>query len=145
MTMNAITAAQFENALLDLARGGARYFAAGALAPGQRDRFHARIVDQSARLFRLDQQSLKNAFLESRAPKNIFNRQRALRHVRGVFEQADVTRHERRRGETEHLPERKIPGHDREDGADRFVTNVTARCVGLQSVFSARNRSAFSA
>ena len=50
--------------------------------------------------------------------------QRALRHVRRVLQQHDVAGHQRRRGEPEHLPERKIPGHDREHGAHRLVANV---------------------
>ena len=129
-----VAAAQFENTLLDLARGGARHFAAGAFAAGQRHGFHARIVDQAPRLFRLDEQRLKNAFLESGSAKNIFDRQGALRNVRRVFEQADIARHQRRRGETEHLPEGKIPRHDREHGADWLVTHITAPRVGRNAL-----------
>src|SRR4029077_14746090 len=71
-----------------------------------------------------DEQRLKNAFIESGAAKDLFNRERALRHVGGVLEQADIARHQRRRGESENLPERKIPGHDGEDWSERFVMDV---------------------
>ena len=111
-----IAAAEFEHAFLDLPRGGAGDFAAGALASRQRDRFHARVFDHCARLLGFDEQGLKHAFRETGAPKNIFNRERALRNIGGVFEQADIARHQGRRGEAEHLPERKIPWHDGENG-----------------------------
>ena len=74
---------------------------------------------------------MKNALRESGAPKNIFNGQGALRDVSRMFEQADVTRHERGRRETEYLPERKIPRHDGEDRSDRLIANIAARGVGL--------------
>ena len=85
-----IAAAEFEHTLLDLPRRATRHFAAGAFAAGQGDRFDARIIDDLRRLFRFDQQRLKNAFVETCATKNIFNRERALRNIGGVFEQADV-------------------------------------------------------
>src|SRR5262249_7496739 len=33
-------------------------------------------------------------------------------------------------GEPEHLPERKVPGHHREDDAERLVTDEALACVG---------------
>ena len=47
----------------------------------------------------------------------------ALRDVRCVLEQSDVAGHQRRRGETEHLPERKIPRHDRQHDAQRLESD----------------------
>src|SRR2546429_6660939 len=38
-----------------------------------------------------------------------------------------VPRHQGRRGEAEHLPEREIPRHDGEHRAQRFEPNVAAR------------------
>src|SRR5215469_8252743 len=46
---------------------------------------------------------------EAAARDHIGQIQRALRHVRGVLENADVASHQRRRGEPDGLPERKVP------------------------------------
>ena len=88
-----IAAAKFEYAFLDLPCGGAGDFASGAFAPRQRDRFHARVLDHRAGLLGFDEQRLKHAFRETCPSKNIFNRERALRNVGGVFEQTDIARH----------------------------------------------------
>ena len=84
-----------------------------------------------AHLLGFDQQGLKHAFRETGAAKNIFNRERALRNVGGVFEQNDIARHQSGRGETEHLPERKIPRHDGENRPHRLVANKVAGGFGL--------------
>ena len=79
-----------------------------------------------------DEQRLKNAFVKTGAAKDFFDRERALRNVGRVFEQADVSGHQRRRRKTEHLPERKIPRHDGEDWSERLITNETSRRAGLR-------------
>src|SRR5207237_5289536 len=80
---------------------------------------------------RANQQSLKRAFHKTSATKDIFNGQRALRHVRSMFEQANVTGHQCGRGETEYLPERKIPGHHGENDPERLIPNETLGRVRL--------------
>jgi hypothetical protein len=50
--------------------------------------------------------------------------ERRLRHVGGVLEQAGVARHERRGRESDHLPERVVPRHDREHDTDRRVAGA---------------------
>ena len=62
---------------------------------------------------------------------DVFDGQRALRHVGGVLEQAHVARHQRRRDETEDLPERKIPGHHGEHRADGLVADEALRAAGI--------------
>ena len=57
--------------------------------------------------------------------------QRALRNVRGVLEQSDVSGHQRGGGETKHLPERKVPRHHRQNGAHRLIADVTLLRLGL--------------
>ena len=105
---------------------GARDFAAGTIASGQCHRLDARIFDHRPRLIGLNEQCLENAFIKAGTPEDILNRQRTLRHIGSMFEQANISRHQSRRGETEDLPERKIPRHDGEDWSKRLITNETA-------------------
>ena len=57
------------------------------------------------------------------------------RRSRGTFEAclstAAVAGHQRRRGEAEHLPEREVPGHDRQHDAQRLEGDVALGGVGL--------------
>src|SRR5712672_2694189 len=55
----------------------------------------------------------------------MFNRQGALRNIRGMFQQSDVARHKRRSGKAKYLPERKIPWHDGQNGSDGKITYET--------------------
>src|SRR5205085_9571084 len=103
-----IAATELEDAFLDLARGRTGHLATGPLASGERDRFHSRVIDHRPDLLRFDKQSLKNAFGKTGAEKNVFEGERALRDVRGVLEQGDVTGHQGRSGETNDLPEGKV-------------------------------------
>jgi hypothetical protein len=52
--------------------------------------------------------------------KRFLDGQGAARHVAGVLEDGAVARHQRRRRETEDLPEREVPGHDRQHDPDRL-------------------------
>ena len=76
-----VAAAEFEHAFFDVARGDAGHGAAGFLAAGERDRFHARIDNYLFNLFRFDEERLKNAVIKSRATKYLFNGKCALRHI----------------------------------------------------------------
>ena len=96
----------------------------GAFAAGQRHRADARIVEQRRDVGRADQQRLEHAVGKAGAAEDVLDGQRALRHVRRVLEQPDVAGHQRRRGEAEHLPERKVPRHDRQHDAERLVADV---------------------
>jgi len=63
---------------------------------------------------------LKNAVGKSGALKNIFNRQGALRNVRGVLEQRHIARQSRRCREPKHLARMENSWHDRQDRTHRF-------------------------
>ena len=109
-----IAAAQFKHDFLDpLGRANANLNP--RLFTARQSRGHdARIVQDRVHLSGADQQRLKRTFGKSGFQENAFNRQRALRHVGGMLQQSNIARHQRRRRETEHLPERKIPRHHRE-------------------------------
>ena len=55
--------------------------------------------------------------------EQVLQRQRGLRDVRRVLEQADVADHERRRGEADDLPQREVPRHHRQDRPQRLVAH----------------------
>ena len=76
-------------------------------------------------LLRADQQRLKNALRESSLAEHLFDGKRALRHVRGMLQQADITRHQGRSGKADHLPERKIPRHHCQYRPDGQISNKT--------------------
>src|SRR6266404_1337062 len=63
--------------------------------------------------------------------KYVFNRERALRDVRSMFQQTNIARHQGRRRESKYLPERKIPRHDCEHDTERLITNKTPGGVRL--------------
>ena len=90
-----------------------------------------RILDHALHLVGLDQQRLEHALGKAGAPEDVLDGERALRHVGGVLEQADVAGHQRRRGEAEHLPEREVPRHHRQHRADRLVGHPALRGAGL--------------
>src|SRR6266850_2408691 len=48
-----------------------------------------------------------------------------------MFEQTNVACHQRRGGKAEHLPERKVPGHNCQHGPKWLEMNVTLRCICL--------------
>ena len=58
-----------------------------------------------------------------------------------MFQQSDVTGHQRRRGKSKHLPERKIPGHDRQHRPERLILDVTFGGVGLRRFLLEKARS----
>ena len=97
--------------------------------------------------FGADEQTLKHAARRARLLEQLFERERALRHVRRVLEQADVAGGDRRRREPNHLPERKIPRHHGEHDADRLERDEAAlagnidRLVGEKARARCRHRS----
>ncbi len=78
----------------------------------------------------LEEQRLEDAAGKAGTADQGFDGQRALRHVGGVLQQADVAGHQRRREEAEDLPEREVPGHDREDEAERILADVALGVLG---------------
>ena len=77
---------------------------------------------------------MKRAIGKTRAVEDVCDRQGALRHVRGLLEQTNVAGHQRRRGETKDLPERKIPWHDRQHDTQRLEMHVAFRSVSFDNL-----------
>ena len=48
-----------------------------------------------------------------------------------MLQESDITRHQRGGGEAEHLPERKVPRHHRQDGADGQIADETFLRAGV--------------
>src|SRR6185436_1311532 len=81
--------------------------------------------------FRSHKQSLTSALWKTSATEKIFDRQRALRHIRRVFEKTNVTCHQCWCGETQHLPEREVPRHHGEHRTDWLKAHEAFFCVSL--------------
>ena len=118
-TMNGSEPPSSSTVFLRARTAGAGHQRARVLAAGQRDGGDTRVVDQRLRLLAGDEQRLEHALGKPAAREHLFDGEGALRHVGGVLEHAGVARHQRRRGEAEHLPEGKVPGHDRQHRAER--------------------------
>ena len=86
-----------------------------------------------------DEQTLKDAARRAGFGEQLFERQRALRHVRRVLEQADVPGGERRRGEPNDLPEREVPRHHGQHDAERLERDVALVRRRTSTRSSARN------
>src|SRR5262249_24777339 len=125
-----VASAQFKHDLLDLPAGRRGHDAARAHAAGKGHGHDARISDDAVHAVWADEQGLKDAFRKAGPAEDFFDRQGALRNIGRMLQQADVARHQRGRGEAEDLPERKVPGHDRQDRADRLVADKAARGAG---------------
>src|SRR5579862_9422146 len=48
-----------------------------------------------------------------------------------MLEQAHIARHQGRRGESYHLPERKVPGLDGQDWTERLVPHIALGSAGI--------------
>ena len=105
-----IAPAEFQHNLLDSFRGSNTHLYSRTFTTRERCRSDTRIGQNAFHFVGTDQQRLKCARGEAALRKMLLNHQRALRHVRGVFQQTHVARHKRRGGKSEHLPERKFHG-----------------------------------
>ena len=87
---------------------------------------------------RADEQRLEHALGHARLAEDLLDRQRALRHVGRVLQQHHVAGRQRGQAGAERLPEGKVPGHHREDHAERLEADVALgrgaldRLVGQQ-------------
>ncbi len=140
MTMNGSLPPSSSTVFLSARPARAATSGARALAAGQRHGADARVIEERRHVRRADQERLEHAVGKPRAPEDVLDGQRALRHVRRVLEEADVAGHQRRRGEAEHLPEREVPGHDGQHDAERLVADVALRA--LRSARARRRESA---
>ena len=80
-----------------------------------------------------NQQRLEDTVGVAGFVKNILDGFGTAGDIRGVFQEADVAHSQVRRGEPEDLPEGKVPWHDCENRAERFVDSLDAR-VGRTGV-----------
>ena len=119
-----VAAAEFEDGLLDEPSGLRGDGAAGGLAAGDGDGGDALVGEDGLHLAGFDEQRLEGAAGEAGAADQGFDGERALGHVGGVLEQADVAGHQRGREEAEDLPEGEVPGHDGEHDAERVPADV---------------------
>ena len=131
-----IAAAEFQHCLLDLLTRGCCHAAAGANTAGDRDCCDPFISDETIYPIRADQQRLKRTLRKTGATEDIFDCQSTLRHIRCVLKQANITRHQPWCRETEHLPERKVPGHNRQHRAKGLVANKASSRVGAGRIIS---------
>ena len=119
-----IAAAEFEDGLLDEPSGLGGDGAAGGFAAGEGDGGDALVGEHHLHLAGFDEQRLERAAGKAGAAHQGFDGERALGHVGGVLEQADVAGHQRGREEAEDLPEGEVPGHDGEHDAERIPAHV---------------------
>ena len=82
------------------------------------------------------QQCLEHAGIKTGFAERFFNGERALRHIGGMFKETDISRHQGRRRKPEHLPERKVPWHDREDGSERIITDIASPGIRRYDLFA---------
>ncbi len=102
----------------------------GRLAPGQRHRGDARVVDERGDSLDGTKRLVKTPSGSPARRNRSSMARRGLRHVGRVLEQPDVAHHERRRGEADHLPEREVPRHDGQHRAEWLVVHVGLRPAG---------------
>ena len=129
-----IGSAELEDGLLQHGPGLCGHGFSRGRAAGQRHRAHERMLDDGFDLAAADQKRAKHTFRESRLHEHVLDCERATRHVRRVLQYAGISRHQRRRGEPEHLPERKVPRHDGEHDAERLERDVGFRRLGLHDL-----------
>ena len=114
------------------APAAARDAAAGGDAAGQRDRGDARVRDQRRRPRRSAPAACGTGpSRKAGVAEHRLDRERAARDVAGVLQHGAVAGHQRRRGEAEHLPERKVPRHHREHDAERVEGHEGLRAVDV--------------
>jgi hypothetical protein len=116
---------EFEHHFLNAFCRGHADLDAGLLAASESGGGYARIVQNAIDLRGPDEQSLENTLRETRPEKNVFNLQGTLWNIGRMLEQAYIAGDQAGRDEAETLPEGKVPGHDRENDAERLIANET--------------------
>src|SRR5260370_20226700 len=74
---------------------------------------------------------MKHAWRETSNQEYFFNVKVTPRHVRVIFQERTITCHKRGCGEPKHLPERKIPRHDRQHGSDWQKADIASNGFSL--------------
>src|SRR5947209_5331019 len=125
-----IGTAELEDLFLDLTAGCAGDTLADIARAGQGDCVDARVGDERLDFAARDQHRTEQARRQTGAGEDLLNRQRAAGHVRGMLQNGAVTCHERRGGKPKNLPERKVPGHDRQHHPERLKRDEAVAGVG---------------
>ncbi len=126
-----IAAAEFEDRFFEVLPGRLGNLAPGAFAARHGDGLYVVAGDDVGHAFGTHGQVLKRALRKARVVEHGSNGLGTLRHVGGVLEQAHVAGHQRGRGKTKYLPERKVPGHHGQHGAQRLEGNQAAVGFGV--------------
>lgn len=124
-----IRAPQLQHGFLQMRARHLSHLAPGRFATCERDGMDAWVRDYFGYLPAFNEQCAEHAVRQPGLAKAVFDCECALRRIGGVFEHRRIAGHEGRRGETKHLPEGKIPGHDGQDSAERQVGNQAAARV----------------
>ncbi len=122
-----IAAAEFVNAGLQRGPRECGDFSAGTRAAGEGDGAHALIGDEGRHGGRAREKHLKYAGGQARALEHGLDGERTAGDVRRVFEEEGVAAQQGRRRGADDLPERKIPRHDGEHDAERFIDDPRIR------------------
>ena len=101
--------------------------ATSSVRTGESDRLHAVVGDDPCHLARPDEKCLEYAIRVTGAVEDILDHKRGLRNVGRVLEQTGVAEHESGSCESDHLPKRKVPRHDREHRAERAEQSAAVR------------------
>ena len=132
-----VGAAELEHALFQHAAGDGGDAAARGHAAGERDGGDVGVFDEGLDRSAGHQHRGEQAFGKAGLLEDGLDGGRAARHITRVLEYAAVTSYQGRRGEAEHLPERKVPRHDGEHDAERIeVTKALA--PSISAVWGAR-------
>src|SRR5262249_31390177 len=118
-----VGASELEDRFLQQCSGSRGDRLAGTDTPGEGDRCNARVLDQRLYLLRADQDGAKQIPREPGLPEDLLERERTTRDVRGMLEDAAVSRHQVWSAEAHCLPEREVPRHHREHHAEWIESN----------------------
>ncbi len=119
-----IGTAQFEDAFLQRRTGLSRDGRTRAHASSDRDRCNARVGNSHGNAFRGDVDHFKHTFWQTGLLPGVTQLIGATHDVRRVFKHVSVTREQDRDRAAQHLPQREVPRHHRQDRTQRQIRDV---------------------
>jgi len=138
-----IRTAQFQHAFLQCGTGLGTDGHAGAYAAGQGDGGDTRVCNRSGYAFRGDVDHFKHAVGETGIFERVTQQVGAAHHVRRMLEHVGVAGDQRRYRAAQHLPDREVPRHHREDRAERTVLDPRFAAFNLGRLGVEHGRSVF--
>ena len=118
-----IGAAQFQHAFFQRRARLSADRRSGAHAAGHRYRRDARVVNRLADASVSGVDHAEQLCREACLAEELFRQQRAAHHARRMLQQVAVACQQDRNGAAQHLPEWKVPRHDRQYRTERAVFN----------------------